>query len=183
MLSSELSGSAVARASTGRTQTGSSDHRAVLSDLRVTPAAIPTTVALSSRMLTVGDTVTVTYQSPYGADTGTVALTGPSSVSHEVTGGSGAFDVETGDLSAGEYDAVLAAEGGDVVARNSLHLRPEDAEVELHHRRTDVRRGDTRHRPLDRRAGQPMGLDRGLPCRCRRPGEGRLPALGLHRWP
>ena len=109
----------------------SSDHRAVLSELHVTPAPIPTTVALSSRMLTVGDTVTVTYQLPEGADTGTVALTGPSSVSREATGGSGAFDVETGDLSPGEYDAVLAGEGGDVVARNSLHLRPEDAEVEL----------------------------------------------------
>ena len=35
-----------------------SDHRAVLSQLTVTPVPIPTTVALSSRMVTVGDEVT-----------------------------------------------------------------------------------------------------------------------------
>ena len=52
-----------------------SDHRAVLSTLTVEPVPIPTTVALSSRMVTVGDDVTVTYRMPE-AD-GTVTLTGP----------------------------------------------------------------------------------------------------------
>ena len=45
-----------------------SDHRAVLSELAVTPARIPTTVALSSRMVTVGDEVTVSYRMPTVSD-------------------------------------------------------------------------------------------------------------------
>ncbi len=49
-----------------------SDHRAVLSQLKVTPAPIPTTVALSSRMATVGDEVTVSYWMPKGVEDGTV---------------------------------------------------------------------------------------------------------------
>ena len=41
-----------------------SDHRAVLSKLTVTPAAIPPTVALPNRMVTVGGYVTVSYWMP-----------------------------------------------------------------------------------------------------------------------
>ena len=62
-----------------------SDHRAVLSRLKVTPAPIPTTVALSSRMLTVGDDVKVYYQLPDGKDHGTVTIDGASSASYDVT--------------------------------------------------------------------------------------------------
>ena len=39
-----------------------SDHRAVLSHLDVTPVPIPTTVALSSRLITRGDDVTAYYR-------------------------------------------------------------------------------------------------------------------------
>ena len=46
-----------------------SDHRAVLSQLTIDPAPIPTTVALSSRMLTVGDDLTVTYRMPEASTT------------------------------------------------------------------------------------------------------------------
>ena len=52
-----------------------SDHRAVLAELSVDPVPIPTSLALSSRLVTVGDDVTVHYRMPE-AD-GTVTLSGP----------------------------------------------------------------------------------------------------------
>ena len=106
-----------------------SDHRAVLSTLTVEPAPIPTTVALSSRMVTVGDDVTVTYRMPE-AD-GTVTLTGPSSASYDVTGTSGTVEVPTGSLPDGAYRVDLLDGGGGVVATNELYVRPTDTKVEV----------------------------------------------------
>ena len=71
-----------------------SDHRAVLSQLTVTPSPIPTTVALSSRMVTVGDEVTVSYRMPKRVEGATVRLTGRSSASYDVTGASGTVKVD-----------------------------------------------------------------------------------------
>jgi endonuclease/exonuclease/phosphatase family metal-dependent hydrolase len=107
-----------------------SDHRAVLSQLEVTPAPIPPTVALSSRMLTVGDEVTVSYRMPAGADTGTVKVTGPSTSSYDVTGDSGTVQVKTDQLAPGPYRVGLV-HGDDVVASNDLYVRPKAAKVEL----------------------------------------------------
>jgi endonuclease/exonuclease/phosphatase family metal-dependent hydrolase len=105
-----------------------SDHRAVLSRLTVTPAPIPTTVALSSRMVTVGDAVTVSYRMP--ADGGKVTLTGPSSASYDVTGRSGTVEVNTGQLAAGVYDVALQ-DGDRTLATNQLTMRPRSAKVAL----------------------------------------------------
>ena len=107
-----------------------SDHRAVLSRLTLTPARIPTTVALSSRMLTVGDDVTVTYRMPKGAGSGKVTVRGPSTASYDVTGRSGTLEVPTTGLSPGAYDIGLAV-GGKQVAKNTMYVRPKDAHVEL----------------------------------------------------
>ncbi len=107
-----------------------SDHRAVLSELKATPAPIPTTVALSSRMATVGDEVTVSYRMPKGVDAGTVGLTGPSSASYDVKGASGTLEVDTTDLAPGAYRVDLS-DGDDVVASNDLQVRPKDAKVDL----------------------------------------------------
>jgi hypothetical protein len=106
-----------------------SDHRAVLSRLSVRPAPIPTTVALSSRLVTVGDDVTVTYRMHEGG--GTVTLAGPGSASYDVAGTSGTVEVATGSLPGGSYRVDLTDGSGAVVASNELHVRPADARVEL----------------------------------------------------
>ena len=108
-----------------------SDHRAVFSRLMVSPVPLPTTVALSSRMLTVGDVVTVTYQMPSGTDQGRVSLTGRSTASYDVSTGSGTVRVPTKQLAPGPYRVQLTDGSGDVVARNELYIRPTDTRVRL----------------------------------------------------
>ncbi len=108
-----------------------SDHRAVLSELQVSPVAIPTTVALSSRMLTVGDEVTATYVMPDGTDGGTVTMEGASTASVDVHGGSGTVQLATEGLEPGGYRVDLTDEAGEVLATNALHLRPVDAQVDV----------------------------------------------------
>ena len=108
-----------------------SDHRAVYSRLRVTPLPIPTTVSLSSRMLTAGDKVTVSYQRPDDTEGGAVTLTGPSPVSREVTGRSGRFELQTDTLEPGTYSVELTDGDGKTLATNELFLRSQDAQVEL----------------------------------------------------
>ena len=108
-----------------------SDHRAVLAELTVEPVPIPTTVALSSRMLTVGDEVTVTYRLPDGVEGGTVALSGPGAASYDVTGGSGTVQVPTRGLEPGAYRVDLTDGDGEVVATNELYVRPRNARVDL----------------------------------------------------
>ncbi len=105
-----------------------SDHRAVLTRLRLTPQRIPTTVALSSRMLTAGDEVTVHVRMPTGA--GTVELRGPTEATYDVTGPAGTVTVDTGELAPGRYDVALRA-GGEVLASNLLEVRPRNAQVAL----------------------------------------------------
>jgi endonuclease/exonuclease/phosphatase family metal-dependent hydrolase len=107
-----------------------SDHRAVLTRLSVTPAPIPTTVALSSRMVTVGDRVTVSYRLPAGVDAGKLALSGPSSASYDVTGASDSVPVDTARLAPGDYRVDLIDASG-LVASNELHVRPRSARVAL----------------------------------------------------
>ncbi|WP_027863087.1 endonuclease/exonuclease/phosphatase family protein [Marmoricola sp. URHB0036] len=107
-----------------------SDHRAVLSRLKVTPAPIPTTIALSSRMTTVGEQVTAYFRMPQGVDSGTVRLSGPASASYDVSGESGTITVPTSQLTPGQYQVDLV-HGDDVVATNQLYVRPQAAKVEL----------------------------------------------------
>lgn len=107
-----------------------SDHRAVLSQLEVTPVRIPPTLALSSRMLTVGDEVTASYWMPAGVRSGTVGLSGPSSASYDVSGGSGSLQVKTAGLAPGQYRIDLRHDD-DLIATSELYVRPEHASVEL----------------------------------------------------
>ena len=108
-----------------------SDHRAVFSRLQVTPSSLPTTIALSSRMLTVGDSVTATYVMPDGADGGSVTLDGPSTQTTDVDGTRGSAELRTGALAPGDYAVELTDTAGRVLATNALHLRPRQAEVRL----------------------------------------------------
>jgi hypothetical protein len=108
-----------------------SDHRAVLSQLTVTPVPMPTTLALSSRMLTVGDSVTATYQLPEGTDGGTVRVSGPISASYDVSGSSGTVKIDTGTLGPGRYRIDLMAADGTKAADNEFYVRPAHAKVRL----------------------------------------------------
>ena len=108
-----------------------SDHRAVLSDLTVTPVPIPTTVALSSRLVTRGDDVTAYVRMPAGVDAGRVTLTGASPVSYPVTGTAVTVPVDTSRLEAGVHRVDLLDPGGAVVASNQLTVRPQAARIHL----------------------------------------------------
>jgi endonuclease/exonuclease/phosphatase family metal-dependent hydrolase len=109
-----------------------SDHRAVLSRLSVTPVPLPTTVALSSRLLTRGDDVTVSYRMPDGVGGGSVTLAGPATTGrYAVTGASGTLQVHTNDLSAGTYRVALRDSAGTLVAANRLTVRARAARTHL----------------------------------------------------
>ncbi len=108
-----------------------SDHRAVLSQLTLTPAPIPSTVALSSRLVTVGDDVTVTYRMPAGVNSGKVTLIGPTSASYDATGPSDTLQVETNGLAGGPYRVDLLDGDDQVLASNDLYVRPTAARVDL----------------------------------------------------
>jgi hypothetical protein len=108
-----------------------SDHRAVLSQLTVTPVPMPTTLALSSRMLTVGDSVTATYRLPVGTEGGTVRVTGPTTASYDVTGNAGSVQVDPNTLRAGRYRIALMTADGTEAAGNTFYVRPSHAQVRL----------------------------------------------------
>jgi hypothetical protein len=103
----------------------------VLSQLSVTPVPIPTTVGLSSRMLTRGDDLTAYYRMPSGADSGRVTLSGPSSASYDVTGSSGSVRMHTDGLAPGSYRVALLDPDGTVVAGNRFTVRPHHAQIHL----------------------------------------------------
>ncbi|MGH3482454.1 MAG: endonuclease/exonuclease/phosphatase family protein [Nocardioidaceae bacterium] len=108
-----------------------SDHRAVLAQLDVTPVPLPTLIALSSRLVTVGDAVTVTYRLPPGDSSGTVELSGPSTASYDVSGQAGTVEVDTASLAPGAYRVDLVDVDGSVAASNDLYVRPQAARVDL----------------------------------------------------
>jgi hypothetical protein len=112
-----------------------SDHRAVLSQLTVTPLPMPTTVALSSRMLTVGDSVTATYQLPVGTDGGTVRVSGPTMATYDVSGSTGDLKIDSDTLRSGRYRIDLMTADGTKAAGNAFHVRPAHAKVRV---RTDA---------------------------------------------
>ncbi len=109
-----------------------SDHRAVLSRLRVSPAPIPTTVALSSRLITPGDDLTAIFRMPEGAaDGGTLTLTGPTPSTYPLVSSSGTVQIPTRALAGGDYRVVLSDATGVVLSTNDLYVRPPQAHVEL----------------------------------------------------
>jgi hypothetical protein len=118
-----------------------SDHRAVLSSFSVDPVALPTTVALDTRMLTQGDTLTVRYNSvmqppaaiavrPTPEDQGEASDQDPV-LEESVTEESGSLTIDTGTLDPGGYDITLEDRDGDALAQNQFWVRSTDADVEL----------------------------------------------------
>lgn len=111
------------------------DHRAVLSQLTVTPRPLPTMLALSARLVTVGDQVTVTWRLPAQDDAGSVELTGPTERTLEATGADGTLTLDTTGLAPGTYRVSLVDPDGATVASNELTVRPRNAVVSV---RTDA---------------------------------------------
>lgn len=113
----------------------SSDHRAVLSTLAVTPSNLPTTVSLDSRMLDEGQALGLRINAPN--DSGlSVAIrasgTETSAVeelSRDVTTGE-ALSISTAGLAPGGYDVLLVADG-DQVAANEFWIRSIESDVRL----------------------------------------------------
>ena len=124
------SASRVPPASTAATRAGPRTTGPCSPRLPVSPATIPTTVALSSRMLTVGDSVTATYVMPEGTDGGTVDPRRAVDASHDVDGAEGGRRAADRRPGAGRLRGRAHRTRPDaVLATNELHLRPEDAQV------------------------------------------------------
>lgn len=112
-----------------------SDHRAVVSSFEVTPAAMPTLVAVDARLATVGDEIAVTYNAPGEDDELAIVPKGgdPADAveSLDASGDRATTSFDTAGWSPGRYDAVLAAADGAETARVSFYLRDPDARLEL----------------------------------------------------
>jgi len=115
-----------------------SDHRSVVSTFSVTPAPMPTLVAVAHRLRDVGGSVNVRYHSDAGAaDAVTAVPAGGDPATDGVdqvaapdpTDGAVAFD--TTGWTAGSYEAVLSDGTGNELARIAFWLRPPGAGVQL----------------------------------------------------
>jgi hypothetical protein len=113
-----------------------SDHRAVESTFQATPLALPPMVAVNARLLTVGDTVTVTYESP-GSSHNTVGIVAPGAgaatavLRKDAPGARGTLTFDTSGMDAGGYDVVLSRADGTEVARVPIWVRAKDARIRL----------------------------------------------------
>ena len=96
---------------------------------------------------------------PSGSDPGSAVVT------EDAPGGSGSFEVDTAGLEPGGYEAVLTSRGwGRARPRRALDPRPGRRHPGLD-RSPELSGGGADRRELDRRPGEPLGLDRGLPRR------------------
>ncbi len=113
----------------------SSDHRAVVSTFNVTPVPMPIMVSVDRALLTQGDPLTVAYRAPESDGTVTIvpseADAGSAVATEDVSGSSGAFDVETAGLDPGGYEAVLSGGDGGELARVAFWVRDPNAEIEV----------------------------------------------------
>ena len=106
-----------------------SDHRSVVSTLRVTPAVPPPYAAATSRRLFAGDPQVVRFGG--AGPTGAVSIVPAGSplsaaIATVPTGGSasGSLSFASGTWASGSYDAVLVAGGSIVGGRSPFHLYP-----------------------------------------------------------
>ncbi len=115
--------------------TWTSDHRAVLSEVDLTPVELPTNVSLDRRMLTAGEDFTVYYKAPGSASSIAVLPAGgdPSAAveSHSVNDSSGTLELSTADLAPAGYDIALLDTSGKEIARNQFWVRARDAQVTI----------------------------------------------------
>ena len=124
-----------------------SDHYAVLSSFKTTPAAMPTTIAVDGRMRTVGDKIAISYNAP-GSDGNSIAIVreggDPAAPSKrlDAPGAQGRVGLDTSGMRPGGYEAVLLDGGGSVIARVSFWLRDPRAKLRLSTDRRTYQRGE-----------------------------------------
>jgi endonuclease/exonuclease/phosphatase family metal-dependent hydrolase len=122
-----------------------SDHRAVMSTVEVTPHRMPVMVSLDRRMTTQGDEVTVGYRSEERAKTVAVVPTAADSddgLRLEAPDESGTITVNTSELDPGEYDVRLLDDNAGSIAENSLTVRSPEPDLELTTDRPSYERGE-----------------------------------------
>jgi endonuclease/exonuclease/phosphatase family metal-dependent hydrolase len=141
-----------------------SDHRAVVSAIRVTPVEPPPFVAVDSPALTIGQQVIARYHAPAGETVDRLVLVpAERNVSEDALAwlppyeasffGSVTFGTST--LTAGDYDIVLVTEGDQEVSRSRFNLREPDAVPEIAVTESTVLEGQPitvtwRHAPANR---------------------------------
>jgi len=113
-----------------------SDHRAVLSTLDLTPLRLPKTVSLSSRLLTAGEPLESYVNAPGDGDyVLEVVLDGNSTLTPaETFSGVDSMDrlaISTESLEPGIYEVVLSDSDGDPIATNEFWVRSKDAQTTL----------------------------------------------------
>jgi exonuclease III len=116
-----------------------SDHRAVLSTFRVTPAPMPRLVAVNAqRLVSAGETLFVQVHNPGGVGrrvalvpSDRVAAGSPArrrASAREVGPGRGSLELATRNLAPGSYEVVLLSVSDDVLSRVSVRVKaPGDA--------------------------------------------------------
>ena len=124
-----------------------SDHRAVLSSFEVAPVAMPTLIAVDARLRTVGDEITITYNSPGSADNEIAIVPKDGDPADPVrtlaaTDERGTAKLDTSGWDPGAYEAVLTDGGDAETAGISFYLRDPRAQLELSTDQRSYERGE-----------------------------------------
>ncbi|HET6830807.1 MAG TPA: endonuclease/exonuclease/phosphatase family protein, partial [Solirubrobacterales bacterium] len=125
-----------------------SDHRAVLSTFDVTPAAMPTLIAIDARLADVGDAITVSWNNPEQGENEIAIVPEGGDLADpletvEAPEERGTAKLDTSAWDPGSYEAVLI--GGDdeaEVARVPFYLRDPGAELDISTDRRAYGRGE-----------------------------------------
>ncbi|MCB0874913.1 MAG: endonuclease/exonuclease/phosphatase family protein [Solirubrobacterales bacterium] len=123
-----------------------SDHRAVLSTFDVTPAEMPTLVAVDARLATAGDEITVSWNDAE-ADGNEVAIVpegaDPADALETIDAAQprGDAPLDTGGWEPGSYEAVLLG-SDEEIARVSFYLRDPDAKLDFGTDKTVYEKGE-----------------------------------------
>ncbi len=113
-----------------------SDHRAVVSSMRVTLAELPTTVSLTSRMLASDEDVTVYVNAPTEDELTVVIYPAGGDISTPSLGTQGVrsgdhLTIETDSLDPGGYEIALIDPSGEAWATNEFWLRSAEPNVDI----------------------------------------------------
>jgi endonuclease/exonuclease/phosphatase family metal-dependent hydrolase len=112
-----------------------SDHRAVLSSVELAPVAMPTTLSLTRRLLTEGETLTAYTNAPGLHEVEiSVIPEGEAASDAVLTTGAVSGDevvLETADLAPGGYEVVMSGADGEEVARNAFWVRSVEDDIVL----------------------------------------------------
>lgn len=112
-----------------------SDHRAVLSTVETTPAALPTTMSLARRLLTEGEDLDGYTNAPDHDEVEIVIVPQDEPVTAAVESASaparGEVTLATAELAPGGYDVVMSGSDGPEIARNAFWVRSVEDDIEL----------------------------------------------------